>query len=246
MPMHDWTRVPDGIYHAFHHRWISALTDVLNGGLLPRTYYALAEQVAAGLGPDVLTLQDQRPSPNPENEAGGSFVTQVQTRPRARFVMETDAEFYRRKKSAIAIRHVSGDRVAAMIEIISPGNKASRHAFSSFVDMVCELLECRVHLLLVDPFPPGPRDPDGIHGAIWNEVQEDTFHLPPDKPLTLAAYECDLTTRAYVEPFAVDDALPAMPLFLEPRLHVLVPLEESYRAAFGVMPGRWRGVLEGV
>ena len=31
MPMHDWTKVDDGIFHAFHHFWISALTDVLNG-----------------------------------------------------------------------------------------------------------------------------------------------------------------------------------------------------------------------
>lgn len=35
MPMHDWTRVEAGIFHAFHHRWISALSDTLNGGTLP-------------------------------------------------------------------------------------------------------------------------------------------------------------------------------------------------------------------
>ena len=35
MPMHDWTRVPAGIFHAFHHAWISAISDSLNGGILP-------------------------------------------------------------------------------------------------------------------------------------------------------------------------------------------------------------------
>ena len=25
MPMHDWTRVDAGIYHAFHHEWISEI-----------------------------------------------------------------------------------------------------------------------------------------------------------------------------------------------------------------------------
>src|SRR5947209_6192782 len=59
MPMHDWTRVEAGIFHAFHHRWISAISDVLNTGLLPGDYYALPEQQAAGFGPEVLTLQDQ-------------------------------------------------------------------------------------------------------------------------------------------------------------------------------------------
>ena len=57
MPMHDWTTVEAGIFHAFHHRWIPAISDALNGGKLPADYYALPEQVAAGFGPDVLVVQ---------------------------------------------------------------------------------------------------------------------------------------------------------------------------------------------
>ena len=160
MPMHEWTRVADGIFHAFHHDWITELSRALNSGLLPEDYYALPQQQAAGLGPDVLTLQ----------------------------------------------RHI--------------------------------------HLLLLDPFPPGPRDPHGIHGAIWEQVNDQSFELPEDKPLTLVAYECDLTTRAYIEPVAVGDSLPPMPLFLAPGAHVLVPLEAAYQTAFAGMPRRWRSVLE--
>jgi hypothetical protein len=26
------------------------------------------------------------------------------------------------------------------------------------------------HLLIIDLFPPGPRDPHGIHEAIWSEI----------------------------------------------------------------------------
>jgi hypothetical protein len=55
MPVHDWTRVDAGIFHVFHHRWISAISDALNQGILPPDYYALPEQHAAGFGPDVLT-----------------------------------------------------------------------------------------------------------------------------------------------------------------------------------------------
>ncbi len=240
MPIHDWTRVAAGIFHAFQHRWISAISDVLNTGLLPKDYYALPEQQAAGFGPDVLTLQDQPPG---EQESGGA-ATALQTRPQARFTAETDAEFYRRKKSSIAVRHVSGDRIVAMVEIVSPGNKASRHAFRAFIDKACELLEHRIHLLLIDPFPPGRRDPNGIHAAIWEEVEDEPFQLPADKSLTLVAYECDLTTRAYIEPVAVGDVLPAMPLFLAPNGCVMTPLEATYLTAFAVMPRRWRRVLE--
>jgi hypothetical protein len=237
MPMHDWTRVEHGIFHAFHHDWITELARALNGGLLPDEYYALPEQQAAGFGPDVLTLQTL------SADAGGTG-TLTRTRPQTRFTAETDAEFYRRKKSSIAVRHVSGDRIVAMLEIVSPGNKASRHALRTFVAKACELLEHRIHLLIVDPFPSGPRDPNGIHAAIWEEVEDKPFVLPPNKPLTLVAYECDLTTRAYIQPIAVSDPLPAMPLFVEPSCHVIVPLETTYQTAFAAMPRRWRTVLD--
>jgi len=253
MPMHDWTKVPDGIFHAFHHEWISEISRALNAGLLPKDYYALPEQVAAGFGPDVLTLQVP---PTKTNEAepsngGGSAVAAGATalltraRPQTRFVAETEAEFYRRKKSSIVVRHVSGDEIVAMIEIVSPGNKASRRAFDAFLDKAFELIEQRIHLLIVDPYPPGPRDPNGVHAAIWQDVQGAAFQLPSDKRLTLVTYECDLLTRAYIEPIEVGDPLPDMALFLEPGGCVMVPLEKTYATAYAVMPRRWRDVLQG-
>lgn len=243
MPMHDWTRVAAGIFHAFHHDWITVMAWSLNSGLLPEDYYALPEQQAAGFGPDVLALQS--PSANEGDAAAlGSTATLVRTRPQSQFTAETDAEFYRRKKSSIVVRHVSGDRIVAMLEVVSPGNKASRHALRAFVDKACELLEHRIHLLIVDPFPATPRDPNGIHAAIWEEVEDKSFTLPADKPLMLVSYECGPTTRAHISALAVGDPLPDMPLFLEPGGHVLVPLESTYQTAFAAMPRRWRTVLE--
>ena len=244
MPMHDWTKVEAGIFHAFHHEWISEVSRALNR-ILPADYYALPEQVAAGFGPDVLTLQggshDGASSATEQNS--GSTATALRTRPQTRFVAETDAEFHRRKKSSIVVRHVSGDWIVAMFEIMSPGNKSARSAFRAFVEKAGELLEHRIHLLIVDPFPPGPRDPNGIHAAIWDEIQAAPFDLPRNQPLTLVAYECDLMTRAYVETVAVGEPLPEMPLFLEPDGCVMVPLETTYQTAFSVMPKRWQSVL---
>ena len=42
MPIHDWTKVDAGIFHHFHHAWIDEIQRVLNHGLLPDEYYALA------------------------------------------------------------------------------------------------------------------------------------------------------------------------------------------------------------
>jgi hypothetical protein len=238
MPMHDWRKVEAGIFHAFHHRWISELSDFLNGGALPSDYYALPEQVAAGFGPDVLTLQTQPP----ENPAVGSLATQP--RPETRFTAETSTEFYRRKKSSVVVRHVSGDRIIAVLEIVSPGNKATRDGFGAFLNKAFELLESRIHLLLIDPFPPTKRDPEGLHSAIWGEIADEPFRPPQDKPLTLVAYEAGLVTRAYIEPIAVGDQLPDMPLYLEPDVYILLPLERTYHTAYMAMPQRWRRVLD--
>ena len=41
MPIHDWTRVDAGLFHAFHQSWSVRIQDALNAGVLPKGYYAL-------------------------------------------------------------------------------------------------------------------------------------------------------------------------------------------------------------
>ncbi len=236
MPMHDWTLVPDGIYHAFHSRWINSINDRLNAGALPDDLYALPEQSAGGFTPDVLALHSDEPDEG--TDRGG---TAVQARPKTRFMSE--AELYRRRKNHIAVRHVSGDRIVAVLEIVSPGNKSADYPLESFIRKAHDFLAHRVHLLILDPFPPGRRDPDGVHPLIWREFSPDPFTLPAETPLTLVAYEAGATPRAYVEPVAVGSPLPDMPLFIGRDRHVMVPLEETYQTAFDVQPRRWRKVL---
>jgi hypothetical protein len=166
------------------------------------------------------------------------------TVPKLEPIAETDMEFYRRKQKSVTIRHVSGDRVVAMVEIVSPGNKAARNAMRAFVEKAAEVLAKGIHLLIVDLFPPGQRDPQGIHGEIWQEVDGKEYTAPVDKPLTLAAYETGNTLRAYVVHSAVGDALADMPLFLAPQQTVTVALEATYNAAFAEVPHRWRRVLD--
>ena len=164
--------------------------------------------------------------------------------PKTRPIAQTEMEFYRRKQSLIAVRHVSGDRVVAVVEVVSPGNKSTRNALEDFVRKAADFLNRRVHLLILDLLPPGRHDPRGIHGAIRDYIDGQDYSPPPGKPLTLAAYESDLVTQAYVEPVAVGDALPDMPLFLERDGCVYVPLEDSYRSAWEAVPRRWKVVLE--
>lgn len=251
MPIHDWTRVSAGIFHDFHHEWISTIKRALNSGVLPAGYYALAEQIAGGLGPDVLTLEEIGHEGLPPedarrlsgSESASGAVALAMAPPKVQFTAATETETYAQKRSRIAIRHISDDRVVAMIEIVSPGNKGSRHALRSFVEKAIELLDSGIHLLIIDLFPPGPRDPQGIHGAIWSEISADDFQLPADQQLTLVAYSAGLVKRAFIEPTTTENALPEMPLFLETERYVPVPLEAAYQSAFEAVPKRWQDEL---
>lgn len=243
MPMHDWTKVRSGTYHHFHYRWIAAIADALNTGSLPRGYFALAEQRVQGPEPDVVTLELTGGHSASEEENGGLAVQT--TRPQTRFVMEADTSNYARRANRLTVRHPEGE-VIAVIEIVSPGNKDSRHALQSFVAKAIQFVEAGIHLVVVDPFPPTPRDPQGIHGAIWDQIGDMPFALPADKPLTIASYEVGEKTRAYVEPIAVGDAIPDMPLYLAPGQHVRCPLEATYQVTWGVFPDVLKAPLNGV
>jgi hypothetical protein len=163
--------------------------------------------------------------------------------PRTPVIQRSEADLYARKANRITVRHRHGN-VVAVIEIVSPGNKASQSEFRAFVEKSAELIQQGIHLLVIDLFPPGPRDPQGIHKAIWDEFQEEEFHLPADKPLVLAAYDAGPIRMAYVEPVAVGDVLPQMPLFLQPEFYVLAPLEATYQSTWQAFPAVLKGLLE--
>jgi hypothetical protein len=237
MPIHDWTRVEPGDFHHFHQRWISALTDALNGGLLPPDYIAMAEQVTGRPIPDVVTLHADVQS----GDTGGIAVASVP--PSARVVARLEKINYAKRADRIAIRHGRG-RVVAIIEILSPGNKDSRSAIRSFVEKVADILNQGVNLLIVDLLPPTPRDPQGIHKLIWDEFGDEPFEAPPGKPLTVASYLGGDLPTAYVESVGIGDALPPLPIFLSETRYIPAPLEPTYQQAWAVFPNLLKHLLE--
>ncbi len=236
MPIHDWTRVRANRFHDFHQSWSIAIRNVLNAGVLPQGYFALVEQVTGGPEPDVVALE-LTPLPPPATEGSG-----VSTVPTTRFITRSSANRYARRANRIAIYHPDGD-VIAVIEIVSPGNKSSRDALRAFARKAVRFLRAGVHLLIIDLFPPSRRDPQGIHKVIWDRIEEGPFELPSDKPLTLAAYAAGAEIVGYIEPVAVGDALPEMPVFLAPQIHVPCPLEATYQTAWDQFPDVLKGPL---
>jgi hypothetical protein len=240
MPVHDWSRVDANVFHHFHQRWTIAICDALNAGVLPPGYSALVEQHAGGLVPDVLALE-RRSRPDP---VGGVLTA---TPPKTSFVKQAKAVLAARA-NRIVIRHRLGE-VVCVLEIVSPGNKSGRAALRAFVEKTIDFLRQGIHVLVMDILPPTQRDPQGIHKAIWDEIEEEPFELPPGKPLTLAAYVAgDLLTgtetTAYIELIGVGDILPDMPAYLDRSGHVPVPLEATYQVAWSNCPTDLRELVE--
>lgn len=258
MPIHDWTRVTAGTFHAFHHSWISELQLALNSGVLPEDYYAQAEQVASEFVPDVLTLQESAGAAATEDDPAGAWAGDEATGgvavavapPRVSLSdLAIEAEVLAERRKAIVLRHTTGDRVVALLEIVSPGSKQSRASVSAFVEKAAAVVRSGHHLTVLDLFPPGLLDPDGMHARVWHRLGGRGYEAPPAKPLTLAAYAARQPepggVRCYVEPTATGASLIDMPLFLNPTHYVNVPLERTYMAAYEGVPRRWKRVLEG-
>ena len=162
--------------------------------------------------------------------------------PKTRIIRRSDASVYARKANRVTIRHRHGD-VVAVIEIMSPGNKASKAEPRDFVEKTAAFLQNKIHVLVVDLFPPTKRDPFGIHKAIWDEFEEEDFDLPADKPLILASYDAGPPQVACVETIGAGDVLPEMPIFLRPGAGVPAPLETTYQATWAVFPAALKRLL---
>jgi hypothetical protein len=243
MPAHDWTRVSDGTFHDFHYSWVLEIKRALKRGLLPKGYYVMAEQIGGDLGaPDVLTPQAAGTKPDSDGSLSGT-ATLADSPPTVHARATIARDPYARLQRTVVVRHTSDDRIVAMIEVISRGNKSNRHAIRAFLDKTTVALDTGVHLLLVDVHPPGPREPNGIHGVMMNEIGTEEYTLPRDHPLTTVAYTGGAVVEALVNHFAVGQPIPEMPLFLTRENYVSVPLAGAYAAAWEDVPSQYQAIL---
>ena len=242
MPVHDWTRVSAGTFHHFHNGWIIHLSESLNSGLLPEGYYAMSEQHAGQIIPDVLTLQREEWEPDARPHSGALAVVEAPPGTKITQSLENEASYSLRQKT-LAIRETGSDRLVAIIEIVSPSNKDRSQSVDDLTAKLHSALKARVHVLLLDLIPPGPHDPHGIHGALC-EAYGLEYEQPVDEPLTMSAYVADRRPTAYVEPVAVKQSLIDMPLFVDVDWYVPAPLESTYMQAYRGMPRVWKDILD--
>lgn len=242
MPVHDWTRVTAGTFHDFHNRWITHLTEALNEGILPPGLYAQSEVVLKGMQPDITTFAVDRGPPAGTSNRGTATMTPPQTKVYLR--AEPNA-VYRMRRRTVVIRNSNRHQVVALIEIVSPANKDRVESVQAFIEKVYDAISVGIHVLLIDLFPPSRSNPSGLHPKIWKEIDPLRQEASLDRPLCLASYEALDLPEAFIEPIAVGDVLPEMPLFYDAGLYVQVPLEKTYDQAWRGVPEFWKDVVEG-
>lgn len=244
MPIHNWKSVESGIFHGFHQVWSTRIMESLNR-VLPSDHYAIVEQNATlseknRFEPDVVTLRSDSFN---SSTAGVALGSPPQTSRRVR----DDLDAYASKKNIVSVRHVTGDEIVAIVELVSPGNKSSFRDMRQFVAKIEQLLRRGIHVLLVDLFPPSKTNPNGLHEAIWDHFDSrDPEPMAPARPLMTMSYENhgQSSMEAYLEALSVGGVIPSMPVFLECDGCVMVPLEETYNSAYAAMPERLKSLIE--
>jgi hypothetical protein len=246
MPIHDWTRVGAGTFHAFHTRWITHLSDALNKGILPPGYYSDPEQHMGRKIADVLTFRASDPDPVKPvpSPAEGTALAVAEAPPRVSrtCTLVPSATALRR---TLTIRHTGGHRIVALVEILSPGNKAGADDIERFVRNAKEAIGAGIHLAVIDLLPAGDYDPDGIHAEIVSALCGDRYELPEGEPLTFVSYSAGSPVIAYLQHPVVGEPVLELPLFLTVERYVNLPLESTYDTAWSGVPAFWREVIEG-
>jgi hypothetical protein len=187
-----------------------------------------------------VTLERQETADAPSWRDASNVVAVEDHPPRVSITIEAEDATFLRKTDRVAIRAMDNDRLVALIEIVSRGNKRSRHEMDRLLRKVASALDQGCHLLIVDLFPPGTFDRCGLHVAIWEYLFSETPESSVERPLTVSSYRALPTTIAYVEPLAVGMELPDMPLFLDAGWYVNAPLETTYQETWQGFPPPWR------
>lgn len=244
MPLHDWTRVEAGIFHDFHLAWSVELRNALNGGVLPSGYYALVEQHAGRQIPDVISLHRSAPDAELSALPPSGAIAVADAPPQVAHSIEL-APSGRARHRTVSVRHVSGHRLVAAMEIVSPSNKDRAEHVQELAGKIDMFLAAGVHVMLVDVFPPGVHDPEGLDSLVRDLFGEsgNAEETPSEAPPHAVSYCAAFRLQVYLQRLEVNRELPKMPLFVHAEHYVNLPLEASYHAAFQGFPTVWQEVL---
>ena len=241
MPIHDWTRGDDALFHDFQLSWLSKLAGRLNKDVLSSSHFAMTETIE--LRPSTRFLEMPEPDrPYQDSGSVGEIQDLDERTPTARLIVSDDRRQY--ACVGITVRHADHYQPVAAILWVTRQDKLTPYRLSAIVRTAVGAITHGIHLLIVDLFPPTRHNSSGIHKAIWDEFRDEPFQAPPGKPLSVISYFGGDVPTAYVESIGIGDSLPSMPIFLSDACYVPAPLEVTYQQAWTVFPGLLKEVID--
>ena len=221
-PMHSW--------ESFHSRWANVIADTLDRTLPGRFFAEVQVHLGSRIEADVAEFDTLAPTEE-ANGAGGGVTVQTWAPPVATqtvaLVFPDDIEVQ------VYDLRGGGKRLAAVIELISPGNKDRSETKRAFAAKCVAYLHRGIGLITVDIVTERRGN---LHNEVLNLLGHADMALPQDTDLYAVAYRP--ARRAEVNqldlwpvPLALGQPLPLLPLALRGAFFVPVDLEATYAEA---------------
>jgi hypothetical protein len=144
MPVHDWSKVDAGTFHAFQTSWIAHLMGTMNRGVLPKGYYALAEQHAG------LTIPDA-PAPYRADRNDEAMSNGKAAPVNVRSSLERLPAASVKPRWTLAVRRARVGKPVALVEIVS------RDFLDRFDEKARPAVSSGIHLLISTSSSPDGR-----------------------------------------------------------------------------------------
>jgi hypothetical protein len=232
MPLYDHFAPPLSRSHpwrGFHSAWAAAIARHLNHGVLPAGYYAIPTTDLGGpIEIDVATLQDRQGEAN--TGPGEAFTPWAPPQPTLTVTLDLPAP----DPIEVHVLYDDGQpRLAAAVELVSPGNKDRPETRRAFAVKAVGYLQEAASVIVVDVVTTRRAS---LHAEILRLLElngPSVWQSPTD--LYAVAYRATAADdrrllQAWPEPLAVGSALPGLPLWLGSDVCVPLDLEATYGA----------------
>ena len=227
---------PQRHWESFHVNWAGAMADALNDRLLPEGYFAEEHaRLGARVEIDVATF---RASPDaPDAGSGGGPATsilpnRVWAPPAPAFAVPVA---FPDTFEVLVTRDEGGTTLVAAIELVSPANKDRESHRAAFAAKCASYLAEGVGLVVIDIVTSRQAN---LHDDVMRLLGDDSpaHRLPEPAALSTVAYRPvvrDGGGQVDVWPAAlrVGDAMPIVPLAIDPETSLPLDLEATYMTA---------------
>ena len=226
MPLHDHFRSPvndkhswDGLYGGWPCMIVRQLVAVLPEGFRSGPQITLGRYFEVNRGKDLDQPGVPAARPDLESEGNPTLTVEADLAAEAKYEVRIyDTEF--------------GRTLVAAIEIVCPTNKDRAASRALFVAKVASMVKQGICVTLIDPVSIRA---ENLYAELLTLLDCTDPQLSPTPP---PMYAVTLRARkppkgrslldAWFYPMAVGQPLPALPIWLTPESHVMLPLETIY------------------